>query len=216
MFANNGQGVRGDRGAVVRAILSDAEPRGDTPSSAAAGHLREAALFITGVLRGLGAQSDGVFLTGQCSAMGQPVFTPQTVFNFYPPSYQLPRTTTLAPEFFIHNAATALARVNFLRTLIFDRTAPGQLLRGVDLAQIQHVPLHDPAAGHTAVLHYAPVAVLLAVLLAGRGAQEHDGQPLSARADRPPNPRSSLQALPQPAYREDPRKSVGWPARQVP
>jgi uncharacterized protein (DUF1800 family) len=119
VFADNGHGVRGDLAAVVRAILSDAEGRGDAPSSAAAGHLREPALFITAVLRGLGGKSDGVFLRGQAAAMGQPVFTPPTVFNFYPPSYRLPGTSTAAPEFFIDDAATALARANFLNTLIY-------------------------------------------------------------------------------------------------
>jgi uncharacterized protein (DUF1800 family) len=124
VFADNGQGLRGDLAAVVRAILSDVEARGDAPSSAAAGHLREPALFITGVLRGLGAKSDGAYLVGQASAMGQPIFTPPTVFNFFPPSYQLPGTATFAPEFFIHNAATALARANFLQALVYGGGAP--------------------------------------------------------------------------------------------
>ncbi len=44
-----------------------------------------------------------------------------------------------------------------------DRLAPCGALAVVDLAQIKHVPLHRPAAGHPAVLHDAPVAVLLAV-----------------------------------------------------
>jgi hypothetical protein len=47
-----------------------------------------------------------------------------------------------------------------------DRLAPGSTLAVVNLAQIQHVPLHRPAAGDPAVLHDAPVAVLLAVLAA--------------------------------------------------
>jgi len=124
VFADNGQGVRGDLAAVVRAILGDAEARGDAPSSSAAGHLREPALFIGGVLRALGARSDGAYLVGQAAAMGQPIFAPPTVFNYYPPSYQLPGSTTLAPEFFIHDAATALARANFLQTLIYGGGAP--------------------------------------------------------------------------------------------
>jgi len=142
VFADNGQGVRGDLAAVVRAILSDVEARGDTPSSAAAGHLREPALFITGVLRGLGAQSDGVFLVSQSASMGQPIFTPPTVFNYYPPSYQLPGTTTLAPEFFIHDAATALARANFLQALVYgggaapDPTVTGSSGTGLDLTPL--------------------------------------------------------------------------------
>jgi uncharacterized protein (DUF1800 family) len=120
VFANNGQGVRGDLAAVVRAILTDPEARGATPPSNQFGHLREPALFITGTMRSLGGQSDGVLLRSASSAMGQPIYTPQTVFSFYPPSYQLPGTQTLAPEFGIDNAATALARANFINTLIMQ------------------------------------------------------------------------------------------------
>ena len=119
VFADNGAGVRGDLAAVVRAILADTEARGDAPSSAAAGHLREPALYITSVLRGLGGRSDGVFLRNQAGAMGQPLFTPPTVFNFYPPGYQLPGKQTRAPEFFIADAATALARANFVYALVY-------------------------------------------------------------------------------------------------
>src|SRR3989304_2351147 len=46
-----------------------------------------------------------------------------------------------------------------------DRLAPGELLRGVDLAQIEHVTLHHAPARQTAVLDHAPVAVFLTVLL---------------------------------------------------
>jgi len=124
VFADNGAGVRGDLAAVVRAILADPDARGAAPSSSAAGHLREPALYITSVLRGLGGQSDGVYLRGQAAAMGQPIFTPPTVFNFYPPGYQLPGTHTHAPEFFIADAATALARANFVNALIYGGGAP--------------------------------------------------------------------------------------------
>jgi uncharacterized protein (DUF1800 family) len=124
VFANNGQGVRGDLSAVVRAILTDSEARGDTPATAVFGHLREPALFITSTLRALGGKSDGVLLRSASSAMGQPLFSPETVFNYYPPSYQVPGTQTLAPEFGIENAATALARANFVNTVIMNGGAP--------------------------------------------------------------------------------------------
>jgi uncharacterized protein (DUF1800 family) len=118
VFANDGSGVRGNLAAVVRAILTDQEARGDQPASSAVERLREPALFITSTLRSLGGQSDGVYLRNASSAMGEPIFSPETVFNFYPPSYTLPGTQTLAPEFGIQNAATALARANFVNTLI--------------------------------------------------------------------------------------------------
>jgi hypothetical protein len=55
-----------------------------------------------------------------------------------------------------------------------DRLAPGGTLAIVDLAQVQHVPLHRPAAGDPAVLDDAPIAVLLAVFAAKLVAQKHD------------------------------------------
>ena len=118
VFADNGHGVRGDLGAVVRAILTDAEARGDAPASSGFGKLREPALFITSTLRSLGGQSDGVLPRHASMAMGQPIYSPETVFSFYPPSYQLPGTTTVAPEFGIDNASTVLARANFVNTVV--------------------------------------------------------------------------------------------------
>lgn len=139
VFADNGHGVRGDLGAVVRAILTDTEARGAAPASDGFGRLREPALFITGTLRSLGGQSDGVLLRNSSSAMGQPIFSPETVFSFYPPSFQLPGTQTLAPEFGIDNAATVLARANFINTVVTqggaapDSTVPGSTGTTVNL-----------------------------------------------------------------------------------
>jgi uncharacterized protein (DUF1800 family) len=127
VFANNGQGVRGDLSAVVRAILTDTEARGSAPADNVFGHLREPALFITSTLRSLGGQSDGVLLRSASSAMGQPMFSADTVFSFYPPNYQVPGTSTLAPEFGIDNAATALARANFINTVIMQGGAAPDL-----------------------------------------------------------------------------------------
>jgi uncharacterized protein (DUF1800 family) len=120
VFANNGLGVRGDLSAVVHAILTDTEARGAAPAANVFGHLREPALFITGTLRSLGGQSDGVLPRSASSAMGQPIFSPATVFSFYPPSFQISGTHTLAPEFGIDDAATALARANFINTVIMQ------------------------------------------------------------------------------------------------
>jgi uncharacterized protein (DUF1800 family) len=131
VFANDGNGVRGNLAAVVTSILLDAEARGDAPSVAGAGHYREPALFITTLLRALGGQSDGVYLRAASAGMSQNVFIPPTVFNYYPPGFTLPGTQTLAPEFFIANAATALNRANFVNRLIFGGgAAPDSTVTG--------------------------------------------------------------------------------------
>jgi uncharacterized protein (DUF1800 family) len=150
VFADNGSGVRGDMAAVVKAILTDPEARGDAPSQSNFGHLREPALFITGMLRGLGGQSDGVLPRSVISGMGQPIYTAPSVFNFYPPSFVLPGSQTLAPEFAIDNASTALARANFVNTVIVqggakpDPTVTGSTGTTIDLTSLASIA--DPTA----------------------------------------------------------------------
>ena len=63
-FENNGAGVRGDLGAVVRAILTDNEARSPAvASNVAHGKLKEPLLRLTGLLRSFGATStSGRFL----------------------------------------------------------------------------------------------------------------------------------------------------------
>ena len=152
VFANNGQGVRGDLGAVVRAILTDPEARGAVPATNVFGHLREPALFITSTLRSMGGQSDGVLPRSASSAMGQPIFSPETVFSFYPPSYQIPGAQTLGPEFGIANAATALARANFINTVITQGgAAPDSTVTGSTGTTISLTPFAS-AGSNTALI----------------------------------------------------------------
>jgi uncharacterized protein (DUF1800 family) len=150
VFADNGSGVRGDLGAVVKAILTDPEARGDAPATGGFGHLREPALFISSVLRSLGGQSDGVLARSASSGMGQPIYTAPSVFNFYPPSFVLPGSQSLAPEFGIDNAATALAKANFVNTVIIkggaaaDPTVTGSTGTSIDLSSLAAIT--DPNA----------------------------------------------------------------------
>jgi hypothetical protein len=130
----------------------DTEARGAAPASDVFGHLREPALFITGALRSLGGQSDGVLPRSASSAMGQPIFSPDTVFSFYPPSYQIPGTQTVAPEFGIENAATALARANFVNTVIMQGGAkPDLTVAGSTGTTIDLTPLAS-AAGNSQLI----------------------------------------------------------------
>lgn len=129
-FNNNGYGIRGDMKAVVRAILTDVEARGNIKTDPDYGHLREPVLFVTNVLRqyettssgGVSAvcrnMSDGV-LNPVTARLDQDVFNPPSVFNYYSLEYALPGTDLIAPEFGIFSTGTALKRPNFINQMVF-------------------------------------------------------------------------------------------------
>ena len=119
VFNANGAGVRGDLKAVVRALLLDPEARGAVKTDPRYGRLREPVQYVIAVARALNASSDGVFLRAHTGAMGQPLFVAPSVFNYYPPNYVVPGTLILGPEFALQNTSTALARINYVNTLVF-------------------------------------------------------------------------------------------------
>ena len=150
VFNDNGAGVRGDLKAVVRAILTDPEARGAVKLDPAYGKLREPVLFMTGAARALGTQSDGVYFGQQAKGLGQNLFYPPSVFNYYPPTYLLPDTEIVAPEFALANSSTAINRYNFANTLLFGTIAPLPTLPGATgttpaLASLSSIA-GDPAA----------------------------------------------------------------------
>ena len=138
-FADNGAGVRGDMKAVVRAVLLDPEARGDVRAEANYGMLREPVLFVTALLRGLNAASDGNRLYEPTRAMGQDVYYAPSVFNYYPAEYRIPGTPLVAPQFGIHNTNTVLHRANFVYEMLDgggwgpDSELPGAIGTRVDL-----------------------------------------------------------------------------------
>lgn len=135
-FNNNGSGVRGDMKAVIRAILLDPEARGDAKTDPNYGKLREPVQFATNYLRAFGVRSadrttlsDGYLLgRGEYTGMGQIPFQSPTVFNYYPPSYVIPGTSTVGPEFALMTTGTAIQRANFVNRFIFTNggTSPDQ------------------------------------------------------------------------------------------
>jgi len=129
-FNDNGHGVRGDMKAVIAAILSDPEARGPVKLDPGYGKLREPVLFMTGVARATNAKSDGVFFGQQSGVLGQSLFYPSSVFNYYPPTYVVPGTSAIGPEFAIQNSSTAINRYNFANTFAFGTIAPIATLPG--------------------------------------------------------------------------------------
>lgn len=113
IFANNGQGVRGDLRAVVRAILLHPEALA-TPTT---GKFTEPALFLTTFARGMNANVTNFrAITNAATNMSQRVFFAPSVFNYYSPGYRV--NGVLAPEMQIWSTATALARTNFAATAL--------------------------------------------------------------------------------------------------
>ncbi|MEP7150049.1 MAG: DUF1800 family protein, partial [Acidobacteriota bacterium] len=109
-----------------KAILLDAEARGDVKTDPRYGKLREPVQLLTNVLRNfqvssanLAGQSDGV-VNNSVAGLGQSVFQAPTVFNYYQPNYYVPGSTILGPEFGIFTTATSIGRANLFATYAFN------------------------------------------------------------------------------------------------
>ncbi|HEX4885863.1 MAG TPA: DUF1800 family protein [Casimicrobiaceae bacterium] len=123
VWNNNGAGMRGDLGAVVRAIVSDPEARAPrNPVVSSFGKLKEPALYTTNLLRALGATTDGVYLRTPVASMGQNIYNAPTVFNYYQQDFLVPGTEFAGPPFQIFDATSYFARVNFAYNLIYSNT----------------------------------------------------------------------------------------------
>jgi uncharacterized protein (DUF1800 family) len=134
-----GSGQRGDLAATVAAVLLDPEARTTTPARQA-GKLREPVLAMTGVLRALNGRTDGDALSYQWGdALRQHLFRAPSVFNYFPPDYPVPGSASAGPAFGIHNANTALERLNYLTYLLYwngspaNASVPGAVGTRVDL-----------------------------------------------------------------------------------
>ncbi|MEP6881723.1 MAG: DUF1800 family protein, partial [Dokdonella sp.] len=126
IFRDNGHGIRGDLGAVIRAILLDREaglPTPVLPAPYVFGKMREPLLKLTSLYRyyhaaalnGRYRLSANVYNNYAQIPLGAP-----SVFNFYQPDYQPPGELAEAglygPEFQITNAGSLFDVANNLRS----------------------------------------------------------------------------------------------------
>ncbi|MBV6413265.1 MAG: hypothetical protein OMOMHJEC_01077 [Xanthomonadales bacterium] len=134
VFNNNGAGVRGDLGAVIRAVLMDSEAR-NSPSGNF-GKLREPVLRMSALWRGLdvvqgqpvpaGSSDVGnISMTlGFDSSFGQRPYNSPTVFNFYEPDFQNPgplqNANLFSPEFQILNESSVSRMNNTIQNRVAD------------------------------------------------------------------------------------------------
>jgi uncharacterized protein (DUF1800 family) len=148
-FADNGAGVRGDLGAVVRAILLDYEARSPAVATTAAfGKLKEPLLRATALFRAFdGGSNSGRFnIPNPETGLSQAALRAPTVFNFYEPNFVLPGAVAeaglYAPEYQILNDTTALTQPNFYYSYIYNnRSATDMAQQTVGLNLATWLPL---------------------------------------------------------------------------
>jgi uncharacterized protein (DUF1800 family) len=128
-FNNNGQGVRGDLKAVLRAVLLDDEARGSADlRDPEFGKLREPMLRFIQWARAFGATSLSTnweigSTADAATRLGQSPLRSASVFNFFRPGYVPPNTAIangglVAPEFQITNESSVAGYLNFMQSVI--------------------------------------------------------------------------------------------------
>lgn len=127
-FADNGQGVRGDLGAVIRAVLLDPEAR-DLARTAEPGwgKQREPVIRFANILRAFKAASPSgrnrIWLLDSADAgLNQSPLLAPSVFNFFSPNYRHPGALAaaglVAPEFQITTETSMVGSLNFFAKLV--------------------------------------------------------------------------------------------------
>lgn len=136
VFANNGKGVRGDLGAVIKAILMDVEARDATfaTNNIKAGKQREPVIRFANILRAFNATSKNgrnniQYLDSADDALGQSPLLAPSVFNFFSPFYTRPgklaASGMVAPEFQITNEIQTIGTSNFFYNLVKNESYGG-------------------------------------------------------------------------------------------
>jgi uncharacterized protein (DUF1800 family) len=123
-FENNGQGVRGDLGAVVKQILLDPDARSLTlAQNPSYGKQREPNVRLAHYLRSMGAKSKsgrnniGEWVASIDKGLTQAPLLAPSVFNFFSPNFSKPgpiaQARLLSPEFQITNELTGIGQARF-------------------------------------------------------------------------------------------------------
>ncbi len=138
VFDNNGQGVRGDMRAVLRAILLDDEAR-DTAAAQANplfGKLREPMIRVTNWGRTFNVRSkNGHFSigeTGSPSLLAQGILDAPGVFNFWradyiPPHTRIAEAGKVAPEMQVVSELTVAAYANLMQSAVTSGLGTNQV-----------------------------------------------------------------------------------------
>jgi uncharacterized protein (DUF1800 family) len=144
VFNDNGQGVKGDMKAIVKAIVLDDEAQNGYKSSPTFGKLREPLLktaHLWRAFKGTGTPTKWENSTvtpprlrfyGSGRLLGQRPYGSFSVFNFYRPDYQHPgelkNANMNSPEFQILTESMIMSKASTLSNAIFWRDTPHEWL----------------------------------------------------------------------------------------
>ncbi|MCU1263927.1 MAG: hypothetical protein JWM21_245 [Acidobacteria bacterium] len=120
IFNDNGQGVRGDMQAVIRAIIMDQDARNDTPP-ADFGRLRTPMQHTIALARALNLNVNGASgFAYLFYNMNEGMLDAPSVFGHYSPLFRIPKSSLYGPEFQIYSASDAINRANFFYSLLYN------------------------------------------------------------------------------------------------
>jgi uncharacterized protein (DUF1800 family) len=126
VFEDNGAGVRGDLGAIVRAVLLDYEARsGNVTGNPGYGKLKEPLLRMTALMRAFDAvgTNNRFAISNPQTSIEQASLRAPSVFNFFEPGYVVPGALAaaglVAPEFQILTDTTAIDTPNYIYRFLF-------------------------------------------------------------------------------------------------
>ncbi len=129
VWNNNGQGVRGDLKAVVRAILLDSEARTDNPSSTSYGKVREPMVKFVHFINAMQGQSKNSrnsiwWLDSPDDYLGQSPLLAPSVFNFFSPFFTrvgaIAQAGLVVPEMQLVTDTQIVGSANFFTRMIND------------------------------------------------------------------------------------------------
>ncbi len=165
-FANDGHGVRGNLGAVVRAILLDWEARSaDVLDQRGYGQVREPTVRFVSLLRALHAKPphDGRFRyywlgSSEWGIAEVPLQAP-TVFNFFAPDYSQPGPIAdaglVSPEMQITNETSVFGTANYLHAVLFDGYADDDTRISLDWSELTSIAGDAALLDRVNLLFYA-------------------------------------------------------------
>jgi hypothetical protein len=121
----------GDMQTVISTILLDQEARANDAGGndlPADGHLLEPALLIPGFVRAFsGTMTAGNYYSNTLASIGEDIYNPASVFNYFSPGYTLAGTGGLkGPEFQIYNPNNAILRENLIAQFFAQYSNPIQ------------------------------------------------------------------------------------------